>query len=161
MSPPLTPATLLAESARLAAILLGSYALGALATVVSVVPQLGLAGGVLRFAFVAVGSTLALLYVLARGVSLGTSLPHEIHAAGGVGPLLHGSAALAVPLALWFGLAALSTFLVPYAPLDALAETLVLGCTATGLATAALYVVARAASLIGGDVLLAVRPTED
>ena len=161
MSRPLTVHTLLAESARLAVVLLGSYALGALVTVVSVVPQLGLAGGVLRFALVAVGSTLALLYVLARGVSLGTSLPHEVPAAGGDGPLLHGSGALAVPLALWFGLAVLSTLLVPYAPFDALVETLVVGCTATGLATAALYVVARAASLIGGDALLAVRPTED
>ena len=161
MSRPLTARILLAESLRIAAILLLSYALGAFATLVGVVPALRPAGYVLQFVFVAVGSTLALLYVLARGVTLGSALPREAPTSVGAAPLLHGSSALMAPLALWFGLAALSTVLVPYDPFNAAVETIIVGCLLTGFSTVALYVIARATSLVAGDATFSGRIVED
>lgn len=96
--PPVKLRLLLKESFSIGAILLVSYAVGAVMNAISEVPLLVYTGDYVREGFVFVGTAVAILYVLLRSVALAHTIDTtEIHLTAPLREFIREAVVLASP----------------------------------------------------------------
>lgn len=143
--------TVVKESINIGAILLVMYAIGAVMNAMSDIALFVRTGDFVREGFILAGTSVAILYVLLRSIALArNSSVGDVTLDSDPKEFIREAVVLALPVIFWFTLAGLATALVPFDPLNAAVETIVLATTRTGVLTAVLYVLARS-----GAVLLA------
>lgn len=147
--PPIELRTLSKESLVIGSLLLVAFAVGAVLNAMSEVASLVETGDFVREGFVLAGTAVAILYVLVRSVELARTIDDtDADSSVGIEEFAREGAVLAIPVVLWFTLAGLATALMPFDPLNAAVETLVLAGTRTGILTAALYILARVVAFL-------------